>query len=321
MPNRSPGIYQRKNARGVTVWDAVANVSGVQRWSRGHRTKAEAEQAREELRTALRSGMSTAPARLTLAAYLLDRWLPYKVAELSSDESRRNYKHWCARIVEDLGQAKLQKLRPLDIEAFKLQLRASGLSGTSANHGFRILKASLRQAVKWRLIPFNPCDAVDAPKRQAYNPPTLDDQTIRAVLAAADATPYGALIYTAVTTGLRWSELAALRWASVDMAIGVAYVRHSKTAKGVRAVALGPATVERLQAHRLEQMRYFRERGAPPPVLVFLSVEGKGLNQGNFNVGWWQPIRKAAGVPTLRFHDLRHIQATLLARATTWLTQ
>lgn len=317
MKTRYPGIYTRTLKDGSTTFDVTVTVHGRQKQIRNAGTTLdEAKAAKAQLETEMRAGqIGNAPARLTVADYVEKRWLPAKEPDLGSPESVRSYKYAVARIVEHLGAIRLSQLQGLDVEGFKTSLRRSGLSGTSANLVFAVLKQALRQAVRLRLIAHNPCDEVDAPRKDRYEPPTLDTEAIKRVLEAADATPYGALVYVAAMTGLRWGELAALRWADVDVGAGVLRVPKSKTARGVRAVALGPATVERLHEHRVEQMAFFKEHGAPPPPFVFLTEMGKRLNQGNFNVRFWQKIRTDAKLPTLRFHDLRHVQATLLARA------
>lgn len=318
MAARSPGIYPRQTAKHGLVYDAVAQVNGKQKWSRGHRTKALAQGARDEMKVAMRNGMlGAAPARLTVEEYLTKRWLPSKEADLRSAESVRAYRYRTGRVVAVLGQRRLAQLTALDVEELKMKVRAAGAGGTTANAVYAMLNQALKQAVRWGLIMRNPCDQTDAPRKDDYEPPLLDTDTIRRVLAAADATPYGALIFTAVMTGMRWGELQALRWADIDFVASQLRIPKAKTRRGVRAIALGPSTLARLQQHRLEQMRQATDLGAEEaPVVVFTTdITGVPLNQGNFNVRWWQHIRRVAGLPTLRFHDLRHVQATLLARA------
>lgn len=318
MPKtRFPGIYSRILKDGSTAYDVTVTVNGKQRQMRNAgRTLDEAKAAKAQLETEMRGGqIGNAPARLTVGDYLTKRWLPSKEVNLGSSESVRNYTYAVGRAETQIGALRLAQLSALDLEDFKVSLRRSGLSGTSANLIFSVVKQALRQAVRWGLISRNPADMVDAPRKDRRDFEMPSAEAIAKLIEMADATPHGDLVYIALSTGMRWGELVALRWADVDIAHAQLLIPKSKTARGVRAVALGPASVARLQQHRLEQLRFFRENGGAAPPWVFLTETGVRLNQGNFNVRWWQNIRRDAGLPSLRFHDLRHIQTTMLARA------
>jgi integrase len=313
MATKERGIYERQTKRGK-VYDAVATVQNRQKWSRGHVTIKAAKAARDEMAVSMRTGqMGQAPARLTLGEYIEKRWLPSKLPDLGS-EAQRHYTYMAHLISERLGHIRLAQLAPLDIEGFKAGLRASGTRNANTQHLiFFLLSQALRQAVRWGLIYRNPADQVTPPRKVKREPPLLEMETIKRLLAAADNSAYGALVFMAMMTGMRFGELVALHWSDIDMATGVLRIPKSKTPKGVRAVGLGPVTLARLQTHRLEQMRFFTEKGAPPPPLVFLTPIGAQLDQGNFHHKWKEIIDAAA--VKLRFHDLRHVQATLLARA------
>ena len=314
---RFPGIYSRTLKDGSTAYDVTVTVNGKQRQMRNAgRTLDEAKAAKAQLETEMRGGqIGNAPARLTLGDYLTKRWLPSKEVNLGSAESVRNYKYAVARVEKLIGAIRLAQLSALDLEDLKVNLRKSRLSGTTTNLIFVVLKQALRQAVRWGLISRNPADMVDAPRkdRREFDMPSAE--AIMKLIETADATPHGDLVYIALATGMRWGELVALRWADVDFVHSQLLIPKSKTARGVRPVALGPASLQRLQEHRIEQMAFFRKNGGAGSQWVLLTETGARLNQGNFNVRWWQTIRKNAELPKLRFHDLRHIQTTMLARA------
>lgn len=307
---RHPGIYTYPTKQGQR-YAAVATVLGRQKWSRGHRTITAAEDARDIMRRALQSGYGRAPARLTLRDYLEGQWLPNLQV---SAGTIRMYKIEVGRISGVIGDRRLAELQPLHIEEFKRWLRDSGLAPTSQAHAFTRLSQALKQAVDWQLIAMNPCDRVKRPRPEAYEPPVLDPEQIQVLLRVADQSQHGTLVYLALATGMREGELFSLEWQHVDFGRGQLRIPKAKTKSGVRAVALGPVTLERLRQHRMEQMRRFAELGANPPTLVFLTLDGNPMSQSNF---WkaWNEIRTAAGLPDLHFHDLRHVQGMLLAQA------
>jgi integrase len=312
---REPGIYPRVARSGATVYDAVAMFDGKQKWSRGHETKKKAIAARDEMRVAMRSGqLGTAPARLTVGEFLDRRYLPSALANVRSERSRVQYEYLHGRVKALLGDVRLVKLTPLRVEEFKDELRSSGLADATQHMQYSYLRRALDKAVLWQLIGRNPCDGLKAPSKGRYEPPNLDMAVIGRLIAAADATTQGTLIYMAIATGMRWGELTALRWEDIDFGSGTLFIPKAKTNRGRRTVALGANTLERLKAHRMEQMRRFHGIGAPPPPLVFEN-NGKPWRQQQFRQNHWLQIRKAAGMRTMRFHDMRHAQATLLARA------
>ena len=94
----------------------------------------------------------------------------------------------------------------------------------------------MKQAVKWRLIVFDPSDAVKAPTPVAKEAETLDDVQTVVLLEGAEGTSLYQPILLAVTTGLRRGELLALRWKNVDLNRGVLSVVESleQTKDGLR---------------------------------------------------------------------------------------
>ena len=129
------------------------------------------------------------------------------------------------------------------------------------------LHTALESAVKWGLLSRNPADAVNPPRFQRPEWHTLSEDDIHTFLEAAKATPYYALFYLAIYTGMRRSELLALRWSDIDLLLCQIYVtrtlhqlrdgsivyRAPKTAKGRRMIALSPSAASVLREHKEKQ--------------------------------------------------------------------
>ena len=140
---------------------------------------------------------------------------------------------------------------------------------------------------------------------------------------------YRTLIATALFTGLRIGELLGLVWADVDFDAGLVRVRKQldpgrrgqpparvepKTTQAIRAVVLMPELAELLREHR---RRLLAAGLARPDGFVFASATGGPLQRGNVvRRGLDKAVKRAglatAGMPRLRFHDLRHTYASLL---------
>jgi integrase len=139
----------------------------------------------------------------------------------------------------------------------------------------------------------------------------------RALLEAARGDRLEALYVLAIHTGTRQGELLALRWEDVDLDAGVLRVRGTKTARSRRTVKLSQAVLEALRSHLARQLEEidrtgdrYQDRG-----LVFATEVGTTLNRHNLTQRSFRPLLAKAGLPEIRFHDLRHTCATILLKA------
>ena len=190
------------------------------------------------------------------------------------------------------------------------------------------LHKALSQAVADGLIPRNAAD-VKAPSPTPEEIRPLSEAEARTFLNAAreSSDRFEPLYVLAITTGLRRGELLGLRWDDADLErgtlrVGRALVREggrhkvgrTKTRRGRRQVNLTPRTVAALKAHRRHQLE---ERVKLTGLyedckLIFASNVGTPLNPENVVKRSFKPLLKRAGLPEIRFHDLRHTCATLL---------
>lgn len=121
-------------------------------------------------------------------------------------------------------------------------------------HHHTALHKALQTAVEWGLLSRNVADAVRPPQAQHPEMQTWDENDVTVFLEAAKDTPYHCLFYLALFTGMRRSELLALRWQDINLILSQIYVsrslhqlrnrsfvfRQPKTAKARRTIALPP---------------------------------------------------------------------------------
>jgi integrase len=134
------------------------------------------------------------------------------------------------------------------------------------------------------------------------------DQVVRQLLPAVPER-YRALVALAAGTGLRWGEVAGLRWDATDLDLGVVSVvrvleevsgqvrlkPYPKSRAGRRTVPLPAFVVRLLRVHA---------RDFPPGEedLVFVARTGQPLQRGTFRARVWKPSLQRAGLPvSLRF--------------------
>lgn len=310
QPKGDTNIRPRWSSRlGQWVFDVT-----YPQWSRGYLKIGDARRARNKMRAAADDGARvTVSSRMTVHDLVMNRWLPAKENDLSNKNSVYGCK-WTARHIDaGLGTKTLRNLSPVDIEDWKQTLSAK-LNQRSAALLFARLREILGWAVDHELLYRNPASKVKGPKTTARKPAEIEVDDIRDIIAEADKTRYGLLVWLALMTDLRKGELLALEWRRVDFKAKTLRVADAKTESGERAIALAPVTIERLRTHRVEQMAIFREKSLPPPANVFLNDVHEPLKAAYW---WWRwhDIRSAAGWPELRFHDLRHAAASLMAKA------
>ena len=298
---------------------------------RGNRRRAEEEMHR--LLHELEAGTYVEPSKLTLTDYLR-RWLQDycepRLAPNTIDGYRRLLE---GHIIPRLGALKLRQLQPLHLQDFYSEmLRAGrkdgkgGLSARSVQYMHRIIHEALGHAVKWQLVARNVADAAEAPRPRRPSLVVLDVDGARRLLRAAEGHPDEALVRVALLTGLRRGELLALRWTDMDLAAGQLRVtraatrlqgrtmyREPKSSRSRRAVALPASVVAVLKVHRKRQLEERLRLGVRPGEddLVFCRPDARPLDPSGVSHRL-RCLASAAGVPGLRFHDLRHACATLM---------
>jgi integrase len=192
-----------------------------------------------------------------------------------------------------------------------------------------VLHRALKQSLRWGLVPRNVSEAVDPPKVRRDEVRPLSPDQARRLLEAASGDRFEALYMLAVHCGLRQGELLGLRWEDVDLEAGTLHVRRTltlakdgpkfttpKTAKSRRQVRLTSGAVDALRRHHdLQFEESTRLAGLWQDYgLVFATTIGTPINPRNLTGRSFKPLLKRAGLPDIRFHDLRHTCATLLLR-------
>jgi integrase len=287
------------------------------------------EEVNRKLIAALRdqqAGLPIVGERLTLAQFLKD-WLESTKPALR-DRTYETYEIILRlHIMPQLGKHRLARLGPQQVQSLYSDRLLTGLSAQSVRKIHAILHRALRDAVRWNLVARNVADLVTPPRDQRREMKTLDPSQARRLIEAARGDRLEALYVLALTTGMRLGEILALRWVDVDLEGASLQVRGTlnrsseglkigepKTSGSRRKVALGESAIEALRRHRLSQTAERLLRGPDWEVrgLVFTNEIGKPIEATNFRRRSFEPLLEKAGVPPMRFHDLRHTAATLL---------
>jgi integrase len=309
------------------TWEARLSLPGGKRKSLYGKTRREVQ---DKLRGAYRdldAGLDLATGRQTVVQYLT-QWLSAAVKPSVKTKTYEGYESIVrVRLAPRIGRKALTRLTPLDIQALYTDLQAAGLSGRSVSHTHHVLHRAFRQAVRWGVLARNPCDGVTPPRPERREMRVLSQAEAGTLLDATRDHPAHGLYVLALTTGMRQGELLGLRWDDVDLDGAKLAVRQSlqrqregglvfiepKTARSRRTVLLSRLAVTALREHRRRQLA---DRLATGPAwedrgLVFANATGGPLDPSHQTHVFKDALR-LAGLPAIRFHDLRHTAATLL---------
>ena len=274
------------------------------------------------------SGHLGGDANTTVGEYL-GWWMENVVRNDVSHRTFHNY-HSQVRnhIFPALGKKKLRALRLEDVEGLYRSMSASRLSSATVRYVHAVLRRALRQAVVRGLVSRNVAEGASLPRVGQKDAQSFTPEEARRFLQAASGDRLGALYVLAVTCGCRQAELLGLRWEDVDLGTGRLTVRRqvqrwrdgsgmivgpTKNKKS-RTIRLGLVAIEALRAHRERQAGEVARAGGlwGDPGLVFASTIGTVLDPSNVVGRSFKPLLRRAGLPEIRFHDLRHACATVL---------
>jgi integrase len=287
------------------------------------KTKTEVQAKLSILHSQRATGTLTKADRMTVAAYLAT-WLNDYSRPRVRVTTHLSYATIIEKqIVPRIGGVVLQSLTPLHVQGLYTAMERDGRSPRMRQLTHGVLRTALKKALRMGLIVRNVCDAVDPPRATRRDITPLDHAQAQQLIEAGSADRFDALYVLALTTGLRQGELFGLRWPDVDLDRGTVTVIHSltdvpgglllcepKSRAGRRCVKLPSIAVNALLEHR-KRMLAEGHAGA----FVFCGRGGGPLRKSNFCKRHFKPLLKAAGLPNIRFHDLRHTAATLLLLA------
>ena len=166
------GHVRRRGSGWVYVVELDRDVDGKrrQRWRSGFRTKREADSALTDALAALKAGEDVAPDKLTVGAFLVERWLPSAAATLRPGTLSLYETLVRVHIVPAIGGRRLQGLTGADLNRLYVQLAAEGSEegrGVLGTHAVRrvhgVLHRALRDAVRWKAVARNVADDADPP--------------------------------------------------------------------------------------------------------------------------------------------------------------
>lgn len=290
------------------------------------RTRRDAQEKLVRVQGDLNAGLPITTKRQTLGKFLA-AWLEDVARPAVRPRTYRSYEQIVrVHILPDLGGFELTKLSPQDVQRLLNTKSKAGLSPRTVQIVRDVLRNALNRAVQWELVNRNVAALADVPHATRPEPRFLNLDQARLFLSHVEGDRDEALYTVALALGLRQGEALALRWDDVDLDAGHVHVRHTllriggkpelaepKTALSRRMIPLPPIAIAALRTHRTRQLQERLLAGSRwhESGFVFTTTVGTPMD-GPAVTRRFQGSLAAAGLPRLRFHDLRHSCASLL---------
>lgn len=263
---------------------------------------------------------------MTLSEWI-EKWLTSYAEPTLRESTVRGYRSDARHHIKPaLGNKMLRSITQRDVQKFYNALGRKTYKASDGNER-RLADATVRgvhmllheimeAAVRSRLIVMNPTDGTVIPKLNRPPMKILNEEQLDKFMKAIRAEPlWYDFFYTEITTGLRRGEICGLKWCDLDETNGTLKICRSihsapggalevgnpKTKKGTRTILLPPSTLHVLKERRKMALTEW----------IFPSLlEPEKPTAPSAAYHRLKVILKAAGLPDIRFHDLRHTFAT-----------
>lgn len=229
-------------------------------------------------------------------------------------------------IVPVLGRLRVRSLAAADIERAHLVWQRAKVKPSMRRKAVEVLRSALNHAVALALCEVNVARRASVPKKRERPPSWLDFDQVKRLLADVEDHPLGSGIVLAALLGLRRGEIAGLTWSDVDLRRRVITIRWNrvdfehgtrlvapKTAASRRVLAMPDAVRQSLKAQLLRERAKARRAGAEVrPEDAVLTTRNRRPYYASYLHSDFKRGLKRLGLPTIRFHDLRHTAASLM---------
>jgi integrase len=319
--NNEGSISPRSNG----TWRAQVTIQG-QRLSFTAKTRRECQEWIKQTQKLVDNGITFAGCRQCLADHLTG-WLSNEEPAMR----RKTMMHY-SQLIRDyvvpyIGQITLGNLRTWHLQELYTHLTSQGVGIPTIRKVHKLLHSSLELAVETGTIGRNPASYAHPPKEPFSEMKILDEIQVNRFLVSIIGHKWEALFHLAITTGMRRGELLGLKWDDMDWDKRTITVQRQlalpdeagaefislKTKSGKRSVLLGEKSILVLRDHyERQQLRRQAARNEwVDHCLIFTNSKGWPICPGHL-IRVFQELLNAAGLPKIRFHDLRHTAASLM---------
>jgi integrase len=303
----------------------------------------DAENRLAEVIADMHRGEFVEPSKMTLYQFLKEVWLP----RIEADDTEGTYSNYVAYVEnhiknETIAKIKLSKLELIHFESFKLKkLKENRVDGRIDKDGKPLkispgtvrniliaLKAAMVYACQLHVLKYSPAQYLKFPKVPKYKATVWTEEESKKFLKFAAADRFYFLFLLGIFYSKRKGELRGLKKIDVDLDRLTLSIRQSVRGSGYSAKFNDTKTEDSVQLLELEAWmvpffkKEFADRAAEELAygpgyskngLVFASINGNPVRETTLNKHY-KAIIKRAGLPDMRFHDLRHTCITIMLK-------
>jgi len=293
----------------------------------------EAEKVRDEFLRPLNQGLVKIGSATKFEDYVESIYKPVILPTMAKSTRDRSMSVYEYQLRPAFGELCLRDITPLSVQRYVSGMAEWKLSRESKDKVRDVLSSILRSAVNYGLLVSNPVEGVKLPaaKSGRRSKPYVTRPQLQLLLEMV-AEPYATMIYVAVYTGLRVSELIGLRWRNVredSIVIEERYCRGDwgapKSEASNATIPVNRAVIERI--NRLKTIsimmragratrKYSAVKSEGPDDLVFQSpMKGRPMRDNSILVRHIKPAARTLGIPWLNWQALRRSFAVWLKLA------
>jgi len=306
-------------------WRAAVTLGG-KRVTKLFSSKVDCRNWIRDMQNQIEQGLTYSATRLSLEQFLTE-WLKIHNTGLKPRTIERYTQIVRDYIVPYIGNIKLQDLRLDLVEKLYRDLLNESVSIRNVQLTHAVLHRSLKDAVRRGLVGLNAAHGARQPKKPYKEMQIFDENQVMHFLLCAMEDRHEAIYHLAIKTGMRQGELLGLKWSDLDWNRGTLKIQRQvqrvpghgrtfvspKTRAGRRTISLGRETLNIL---RMQKERQFMQKETTGDRwqefdLIFPSKVGTPLSASNF-LKEFKSLLEKAGLPRIRFHDLRHTAASLM---------
>ncbi|MCI0855162.1 MAG: site-specific integrase [Chloroflexi bacterium] len=323
-------IYKRSDGRWVGVIHLGYEGGRRRRKNIYGKTRADVAAKLREAQRMLSVGGTLGRERETVKT-LLRKWLKDSAAPKVRPKTLQRYEEIVRlHLIPALGSIKVKNLSAEDVERMQNAALARGVAPRSLTQWRAVLKRALTVAMRWEWVTRNVASLAEPPRTEIYPVRALTIADAQALLAAVKGDRLEALFQVGLALGMRQGETLGLTWEDIDLEGGTLSVRRTlqrikrawvfsepKTARSRRTIPLPEPVARALREHRSRQLEE-RLRAGPAwegetwGDLAFPDEIGRPLSAFHV-IRRFKALQELAGLPPMRYHDLRHGAASLMA--------
>jgi len=306
----------------------------------GFRTKGEASKALNKAIYEFENGGYVAPKKTILTKFALE-WVENYVKPLRKITTYNRYKELINKYISPtIGDLNIVDIQGYHIEKLLLDIKNKNeISGSTLQSIYTLINTIMNRAIKLKLIKENPCKFVERPKRDKPDTNTLDIDEIFKVYSVLDLTAeydymFSIALDLTLELGLRRGELGGLEWKNINWknnlistknnlvyTNGYVVMETTKTPESERTIYISDELLDKLKSLKLRQEEYESSIGEYYVENYFDDIKydlimrwnnGKYIHPMYYTNKMTKVLKKANINKKVRFHDLRHTNATLL---------